>query len=239
MPSRSDEPDTTRNTTTPTRGERRKQRTRRRLLDAAFELMADRGPEAVAINEITDLADVGFGSFYNHFASKEAIFDAVMDEVFEGYADALDELIADVEDPAEVIALSMRITLLRAHHEPKWGRFLMREGLSPRTLSRGLGMRLMRDIGRGIATGRFDGADHYMSFIAVGGIVLAAVAAEEYTGREDSPQSELVRDLGMEVGNIGSRATTMALKVLGIPPGEARDIASRPLPPMVEERYVA
>ena len=49
------------------RGERRKRETRSRLLEAALRLMAEKGMEGVAINEITEAADVGFGSFYNHF----------------------------------------------------------------------------------------------------------------------------------------------------------------------------
>ena len=56
------------------RGARRKRETRARLLDAALRLMAQKGMEGVAINEITEAADVGFGSFYNHFESKEAIY---------------------------------------------------------------------------------------------------------------------------------------------------------------------
>src|SRR6478735_3904550 len=64
------------------RASRRKHETRVRLLDAAFRLMAERGMEAVAINEITETADVGFGSFYNHFESKEAIYAAVIGTVF-------------------------------------------------------------------------------------------------------------------------------------------------------------
>ena len=52
---------------------RRKRETRERLLDAAFRLMAERGVDAVAINEITEAADVGFGSFYNHFESRDGI----------------------------------------------------------------------------------------------------------------------------------------------------------------------
>src|SRR5258708_39986734 len=56
------------------RGARRKRETRARLLDAALKLMAERGMEGVAVNEITEAADVGFGSFYNHFESKESIF---------------------------------------------------------------------------------------------------------------------------------------------------------------------
>lgn len=49
------------------RGTRRKQETRARLLHAALLLLSEKNIERVAINEITEAADVGFGSFYNHF----------------------------------------------------------------------------------------------------------------------------------------------------------------------------
>src|SRR5688572_173446 len=112
------------------RGARRKRETRDRLLRAAFRLFGERGVDAVAINEITEAADVGFGSFYNHFASKEAIYEAVVDWVFEDFADALDRLVSDIADPAEVVSVCVRHTLLRAQREPVWGHFLIREGYS-------------------------------------------------------------------------------------------------------------
>ena len=43
------------------RGARRKAATRMRLLHAAFRLMAEKGPDNVAMSEITDAADVRFG----------------------------------------------------------------------------------------------------------------------------------------------------------------------------------
>ncbi len=46
--------------------------------------------DSVAINDITEAADVGFGSFYNHFGSKEGIFTALVEWVFEEFADTLD-----------------------------------------------------------------------------------------------------------------------------------------------------
>src|SRR5579859_5546698 len=72
------------------RGARRRRETRSRLLIAALKLMAEKGMEGVAINEITEEADVGFGSFYNHFESKEAIYAAVLDWVFKDFADAME-----------------------------------------------------------------------------------------------------------------------------------------------------
>ena len=101
-----------------TRGARRKRETRGRLLDAALRLMSEKGMEGVAINEITEAADVGFGSFYNHFESKEAIHGALMDDAFERFADLLDQLVEKVADPAEVISISVRHTLLRALESP-------------------------------------------------------------------------------------------------------------------------
>ncbi|MGF6651012.1 AcrR family transcriptional regulator [Paraburkholderia youngii] len=126
------------------RGARRKRETRARLLDAALRLMAERGMEGVAINEITEAADVGFGSFYNHFESKEAIYATLVDNVFEEFANVLDRLAGGITDPAEVVAVSVRHTILRARHDPVWGRFLIREGFSAPALSRGLAQRLMR-----------------------------------------------------------------------------------------------
>lgn len=108
------------------RGTRRKQETRARLLHAALLLLSERNIERVAINEITEAADVGFGSFYNHFESKEAIYAALVSAVFEEFADSLDKLTEGLSDPAEIISVSVRHTLVRARREPVWGRFGVR-----------------------------------------------------------------------------------------------------------------
>ncbi|MBA4285088.1 MAG: TetR family transcriptional regulator [Xanthomonadaceae bacterium] len=209
------------------RGARRKRETREKLLEAAFRLMAERGMDAVAINEITEAADVGFGSFYNHFESKEAIYAAVMDAVFEEFGDALDRLVKNIEDPAELISVCVRHTILRARREPLWGRFLVREGLSARVLARGLGVRLLRDIRNGIAKGRFKIPDPLMSFIAAGASVIGAVAVQV---ESDGDQQALLRQLGVDPESTPSRAATVLLHGLGLTFEEARLIAEKPLP---------
>lgn len=212
------------------RNARRKRETRERLLDAALRLMAERGMGGVAINEITEAADVGFGSFYNYFESKEAIYDALIKQVFDDFGDALDRLVQDVADPAEAIAHCIRHALLRARREPMWGQFLLREGYSQNALTHGLGQRLLRDIVRGVATKRLQAPDLLMSFITAGGIVLAAISAEQQAGSENSPQAALVKGLGMDVGDIPERAATMVLTTLGLSSKEAAAIARKPLP---------
>ena len=62
--------------------ERRKQRTRAALIKAAQAFIAA-GKLNVPVLEITQAADVGMGSFYNHFESKEELFDAAVAEVLD------------------------------------------------------------------------------------------------------------------------------------------------------------
>ncbi len=212
------------------RGARRKRETRARLLEAALRLMAQKGMEGVAINEITEAADVGFGSFYNHFESKEAIYMALMDHVFEDFGDALDRLVKHVADPAEVIAISVRHTLLRAQREPVWGQFLIREGFSARVLERGLGQRLLRDIQKGVTARRFLTKDPLVSFISVGGTVLASISAELQFGSAQGTQAAVVKALGFSGDGLAERVAAVILCSLGVAAAEAEKISRLPLP---------
>jgi AcrR family transcriptional regulator len=193
------------------------------LLEAALKLMAEKGMEGVAINEITEAADVGFGSFYNHFESKDAIYAALVVSVFEEFADGLDRLLSKITDPAEVVSVAVRHTLLRAQREPLWGQFLIREGFSARALQGGLGMRLLRDVQKGIAAKRFVVADPLMSFMSVGGTVLFSIAAELQF-------AATLKKLGFKSDNLPERAAAILLQTLGLTRSEAESIARRPLP---------
>ncbi|WWT64093.1 TetR/AcrR family transcriptional regulator [Burkholderia pyrrocinia] len=210
------------------RGARRKQATRMRLLQAAFRLMAEKGRDNVAISEITEAADVGFGSFYYHFESKDGIFAALTEWVFDDFANGLERLAAGLSDPAEVVSVCVRHTLMRARRERLWGRFLMREGFSARALDHGLGQRLRRDSERGIAARRFVVGDPFMSVIAMTGTILAAIAVEFHaadTARNGS------RKRAAEEGSLPERAAAVVLETLGLTRAEAQDVANRPLPP--------
>ena len=74
--------------------DRRKARTRQALIDAAVRLIATGRGERASIQEITEAADVGFGSFYNHFASKEELFEAASLEVLERWGQMIDRACA-------------------------------------------------------------------------------------------------------------------------------------------------
>ena len=91
-----------------------------------------------------------FGSFYNHFESKEAIYSALTEQFFEEFADALDRALAGVTDPAEVLAASMRHTLYRARHDATWARFPAARGAFRERADARTRRAAMRDIQKGI-----------------------------------------------------------------------------------------
>ncbi|MGF6478503.1 TetR/AcrR family transcriptional regulator [Paraburkholderia sp. JPY419] len=209
---------------------RRKLETRLRLLDAAFELVAQKGMDGVTITEITNAADVGFGSFYNYFDSKEGIFAELVEWLFEEFAGTLDRLAAGLPDPAEAVAVSVRHTLLRAYREPVWGQLLIREGLSTRVLSRGLGQRLLRDTKRGISERRFMVADELMCVFSVIGTVVAGVAAELHFSGFSNRAVRARKTLRSRHEKFAESTAATVLQAFGIKRAEAEKIARRPLP---------
>jgi AcrR family transcriptional regulator len=197
------------------RGERRRQETRAKLIRAAHELMGRNGINATTIQEITDSADVGFGSFYNHFESKAAIVQAITDETVESYGDVLDHIADAVQDPAEILAASVRYVVIRGCEEPAWGWFLIRASLTMEALRIGLGRRMARDIRAGVESGRFRAGNVTHTSVAIGGSILSMLAAR----------------LQGEIGAEAPEATAaIALKLAGLPARQAEAVANRPLP---------
>ncbi len=208
------------------RGARRKRDTRAKLLSAALHLMAHRGVAGVAINEITQQADVGFGSFYNHFESKDAIYATLIEEVISQYAVALDKLGNQLTDPAEKIAASARYTMLRGHADPTWGRFVFQTNFSRESMTTGLGRYLLQDIGNGIAAGRLIVGDMPSVYVAVGSTILGGLAALS----DESQRNDNETDIFGDPQAFSEKLAAILLTILGMSHEEAQAIATRPLP---------
>jgi AcrR family transcriptional regulator len=83
--------------------ERKKQRTREAILEAALSLFADRGFDAVSVAEIADAADVSDRTVFNYFPTKEhLVFDRM-----EGFEVALLEAIHE-RGPRESVLAAFR-----------------------------------------------------------------------------------------------------------------------------------
>jgi AcrR family transcriptional regulator len=66
-----------------TRHERRRLRTRELLIQTTLQLVLEKGYEAISIQDITDRADLGRGTFYIHFKEKEEVVWTAFQDLFE------------------------------------------------------------------------------------------------------------------------------------------------------------
>lgn len=60
--------------------------TKREILEAALELFSVQGFEATSISQIAEAVGIRKASLYSHFANKQAILDALVDDVLEKYS---------------------------------------------------------------------------------------------------------------------------------------------------------
>ena len=201
---------------TENRLDRRKARTRAALIRAAQSLIAQ-GRTNVSILEITQAADVGMGSFYNHFETKEQLYDAAVEAVMDAYGQRLDQVTAGIEDPAEVFAGSFRLTGRLHRREPELSRVLLNN--LPRLLSAddGLAPRVRRDIAAAVDAGRFDVADLDVAVAITAGALIALGQL-----LDDKPDRD--------VEQTTDRMTQDLLRMFGLPRRQAQRICTKPLP---------
>src|SRR5918911_1074262 len=82
------------------------ERNRKRILEAADEVFAERGLD-VSLDEIAAAAGVGVGTVYRRFPDKDALIDALFESKIQEAAQLAREASA-IEDPWEAFATFMR-----------------------------------------------------------------------------------------------------------------------------------
>lgn len=83
-------------------------RTRNALLNAGFDLLADRSVEAIPIDDLISAAGVGKGSFFNHFGGKEGFKAAIAIQIRGEIEAQIGHANAGVHCPLERLAGGMR-----------------------------------------------------------------------------------------------------------------------------------
>ncbi len=200
----------------PSRLERRKQRTRAALIGAAQRLIAE-GKTNVAVLEITQAADVGMGSFYNHFDSKEQLFEAAVADVLDAHGALLDRLTESIDDPAETFATCFRLIGRLFRRRPRESDILLANGLALLSSDRGLAPRALRDIKAGVDMGRFTVDDPELALFMAGGALLGlGKLLRDNPDRDDAQAADSV--------------TESVLRLFGLSAEDARAVCQRPLP---------
>lgn len=196
--------------------QRRKMRTRAALIRSAQTFIAQ-GRLDVPVLAITQAADVGMGSFYNHFDSKEELFEAAVTDALDTYGALLDSFAASITDPAEAFATSFRLSGRLFRHRPQESALLLANGASLILSERGLAPRALRDITAAIEQGRFTITDPELALAVAGGTLFGlGTLLRERPDREDAA--------------VVDEATERLLRSFGMTPKRAHALCQRPLP---------
>lgn len=193
----------------------RTERTRAALIAAGRRLFGERPMDAVSVDDIVQAAEVGKGSFYNHFADREALARAITGEIRATVERAVDAANAEVRDPARRIARAVSLYFRFALDDPERARFLARIQSSYINLASPLNQGLVDDVAAGLAEGRIA-----VATLEAGVIYVLGVAQATLTRLVKEPSPALAVALAQQM-------SALLLRGFGLAAGEAELIAAQ------------
>jgi AcrR family transcriptional regulator len=204
-----------------TSGGGKRERTQSALVRAAVQVFSARGVAAATIQEVAQVAGITPATFYNHFASKEALLERVGVVLAQSLSRAIAASQADIPDGAERVVIGQRRYIQLAAESPGWALLLLdMAGASPSLLKQIEGYPLA-DLQLAMRQKRIKVPSEAVAMDVLLGVCMQAmrrVALGEAPTRHDVA------------------AATVVLRALGMDPDEAAAVARRPLPdlPMPE-----
>ena len=142
-------------TTTPNRQTRRKQKTRASLIKAANEVFIAKGVDSASVTDITEAADVAYGTFYNYFTSVEEIAKASVEMVLKEINDQIEITPGGSKDPAIQIAKGTRRLFHRVVSEPAFNWLSQKPDLVAEIIFDSVASDAAEDVAMGIESGDF------------------------------------------------------------------------------------
>ncbi|MGO4391298.1 TetR/AcrR family transcriptional regulator [Variovorax sp. M-6] len=198
---------------------RRQQKNREALLRAASTVMSRKGLDGATMLEIAELADVGAGTVYNYFKSKDELAIAVLEDMMHSLALRIAATTKGFTDPAQVYAFGIRTVLETATNDVRWKQLLNRSEVIADALFRRMGPFAIRDLRRAADAGRFKIPNAELVWrLTSHAIVGVALAITSGAVPADSTDQVIVRLLGMT----------------GIDADSALELAMRPRPALSE-----
>lgn len=207
------------------RMDRRRVRTRAALLRAGQELFAERSVDGVSIDDIVAAAQVAKGSFYNHFADKDALAKELSEAARTSIEAMAAVLSAGVADPAERIARALCGFARRAVENPVGVGATLRLFHSASIPDFPMNKGVRAEVHAGITAGRFAGLSvesGVLLTVGVAQILVARIIEQEVTATQAAALSrELVfgvlRGLGLETPSAKAIAAKAAADIFAGP----------------------
>jgi AcrR family transcriptional regulator len=100
------------------RNQRRRQRTRESILAAAELVFRRKGIDGTTVNDITEQADVAYGSFYNHFKSIDEVVSALVAASLQRVADRTGSILEKAERVELLPCVGARVVMRTLWQDP-------------------------------------------------------------------------------------------------------------------------
>jgi AcrR family transcriptional regulator len=113
------------------------ERTRTRLMEAALDLLSERGDEGVSLRELTDAADANVAAVSYHFGSLRALLDGAIEDALERYLEVQQEAVSELgpettlEEVAAAFARPMISALTKGGRDRAAIRIVARAAINP------------------------------------------------------------------------------------------------------------
>lgn len=130
----------------------RRERMRGKIIAAALDVFAKKGPDAPLIDDFIKAADVARGTFYRYFQSTEQLLEATTMQMQDEVMTAIQIEMADIDDPVQRLGTGVVLWLERARGDPAWCAFTVRV----RPQSELVEQTLLGDLRDGKRAGEFD-----------------------------------------------------------------------------------
>lgn len=198
----------------------RQARNREALVQAGYRVMSKKGIDSATMQEIAELADVGAGTVYSYFKSKDELAIAVLERLMHDLALRIESVTDTFTDPAQVYAFGVRTVIEAATGDMRWKPLLYRSEVMADAMFRCMGPFAIRDLENASKAGRFKVADAQLTWrMATHAIVGVSLALSQGQLPPGAQQEIVVRLLCMT----------------GIGEAEAIDLANRQRPPLPVE----
>jgi len=195
----------------------RRDRTRLALVRAGQKLFAERPIDVVSIDDIVQAADVGRGSFYNHFTDKDEFEREIVAEARREMEAAIGAATALEPDPALRTVLGVCVSIRFAHEQPASARLVARQFIRGGYMNTELNAGVLSDVSAGILARRFSVPTAEIGMLTVLGLANAAMVRSmelpDLLGKITLAQQisvAILRALGMQGEEVGSLAACAA-----------------------------
>jgi TetR/AcrR family transcriptional regulator, cholesterol catabolism regulator len=166
---------------------------RQEILDTATAVFAEKGILAATVRDISERAGILSGSLYHHFTSKEAMIAEILTPVLRAQIDEFDRIVAEHDDPAEILRLVIAAEVEQSARTPHVARILRQDEHHIATLAglddvaqqrRAIRARVESVITAGMQSGRFrPDCDPAITSLALFDVALSACRHLKPLGR--------------------------------------------------------